>query len=389
MLQTVHQSMFSILRAQVCDREPNAALFAEPPAQEVLESLYALSNHHDMAHIVGSALDAQALLPQDGEVTKRFRKKQMLAIFRYHNIQNVFERVCAALEAANIRHVPLKGSVLRAYYPEPWMRTSCDIDILIDPESLERVKELAPEQMNAAYRSSWHHEHSFFTENGVHIEFHDDLNPDDGKKNVALENVWAHTEAEDGWTYRRKMTDAMFFFYHIAHMAKHFEEGGCGVRPFLDLWLLENRVPHDRAARDGLLEQGGLLTFANAARGLSAVWFDGKEADEITNRMQSYVLQGGVYGNLDNRVAVQQNKRGGRIGYILSRIFLPYHSLKFTYPILQKHKWLLPFMQVRRWFRLLLKGRLKKSLNELNASNDISQEKQSETAKLLRSLGLQ
>jgi hypothetical protein len=46
-------------------------------------------------------------------------------------------------------------------------------------------------------------------------------------------------------------------------------------------------------------------------------------------------------------------------------------------------------MQVRRWFRLLLKGRLKKSLNELNASNDISQEKQSETAKLLRSLGLQ
>ena len=116
---------------------------------------------------------------------------------------------------------------------------------------------------------------------------------------------------------------------------------------------------------------------------------DGKEADEISNRMQSYVLQGGVYGNLDNRVAVQQNKRGGRIGYILSRIFLPYHSLKFTYPILQKHKWLLPFMQVRRWFRLLLKGRLKKSLNELNASNDISQEKQSETAKLLRSLGLQ
>ncbi len=388
MHQLVNQSMFSILRAQVCNCELESERFSNALTEEMLEPLYALSNHHDMAHIVGAALDGHGLLLQDGECSKRFRKQQMLAIFRYHNIQNEFETICKALEAAKIRFVPLKGSVLRTYYPEPWMRTSCDIDILIDPGDLERVKEIAPEHMNATYKSSWHHEHSFFTENGVHIEFHDNLNPDDGNKNDILEDAWKHTEAEDGWSYRLKMTDEMFYFYHIAHMAKHFEEGGCGIRPFLDLWLLENRVEHDRASRDALLEQGGFLTFANAARGLSAVWFDGGEADEICNKMQSYILQGGVYGNLDNRVAIQQNKRGGKIKYILSRIFLPYHTLKFVYPILQKHKWLFPFMQVRRWFRLLFKGRLKHSLHELNTNAVISQEKQSDAAILLESLGL-
>lgn len=49
----------------------------------------------------------------------------------------------------------------------------------------------------------------------------------------------------------------------------------------------------------------------------------------------------------------------------MSRIFLSYDSLKVLYPTLQKHRWLTPIMQVRR-FRLLFKGKMKTSLHELN-----------------------
>ena len=388
MYRLVNQRLFSILRSQICNYGWETELFSPPFTEQSLEILYALSDHHDMAHIVGSALDEHGLLLQESEITKKFRKRQMLAIFRYHNIQNAFETICKALEAERIRFVPLKGAILRDYYPEAWMRTSCDIDILIEPESLEKIKEIAPDRMNATYQSTWHHEHSFFTENGVHIEFHDSLNPDDGEKNAVLENAWAYTVPKEGWNYRLQMTDEMFYFYHIAHMAKHFQEGGCGLRPFLDLWLLDNRVEYDRESRDALLEQGGLLNFTHVARRLAAVWFDGTEMDETSRKMQSYILQGGVYGNLDNRVAIQQNKRGGKIKYILSRIFLPYHTLKFVYPILQKHKWLFPFMQVRRWFRVLFKGRMKRSLREVNTNTSVSQETQSEMAELLQDLGL-
>ena len=184
------------------------------------------------------------------------------------------------------------------------------------------------------------------------------------------------------------LTDEMFYFYHIAHMAKHFENGGCGIRPFLDLWILEHGVEHDDTKRNVLLEQGGLLTFANAGRQLSAVWFDGAKHNEVTEQMQSYILFGGVYGTLDNRVAVHQNKQGGKIRYIMSRIFMPYDSLKFSYPILNKHKWLTPIMEIRRWLRLLRKDRMKQSLHELNVNKTMSQEQIAGIADLLQKLGL-
>ena len=38
------------------------------------------------------------------------------------------------IKKVQIPFLPLKGSVIRQYYPEPWMRTSCDIDILVDFE---------------------------------------------------------------------------------------------------------------------------------------------------------------------------------------------------------------------------------------------------------------
>ena len=58
------------------------------------------------------------------------------------------------------------------------------------------------------------------------------------------------------------------------------------------------------------------------------------------------------------------------------------------YPILNKHKWLTPVMEIRRWFRLLRKGRMKQSLHELNVNKTMSQEQIAGTADLLQKLGL-
>ena len=46
---------------------------------------------------------------------------------------------CNALEKAQIPFVPLKGSVIRKYYPEAWMRTSSDIDVLVHKEDVEKT----------------------------------------------------------------------------------------------------------------------------------------------------------------------------------------------------------------------------------------------------------
>ena len=104
--------------------------------------------------------------------------------------------------------------------------------------------------------------------------------------------------------------------------------------------------------------------------------------------MQEYVLTGGVYGNNQNRITLQQTKKGGKFKYAMSRIFLPYDVIKFHYPVLQKHRWLLPFCQVRRWFKLLFCGGAKRSFNELKINQNLSNAEKTKAEELIEKLGL-
>jgi len=179
-----------------------------------------------------------------------------------------------------------------------------------------------------------------------------------------------------------------FYVHHVLHMAKHFAHGGCGIRPLIDLWILDNLNNADLAARNELLKQGSLLKFAEAARHLSKVWFEKANKNTVSQCMEDYILQGGIYGSNENRVIFQQQKKGGKIKYALSKIFIPYDVIKYHYPILQKHRWLTPFMEVRRWFKLIFCGHTKRTLNELKYNSEISTDRAEITKALLSELGL-
>lgn len=380
--------LFALLRAEVCGTEPDESC-KEALTPEVLPRLYALAKHHDLAHIVAAALDRLGLLSDD-EVSEKFRKQQFVAVYRYERLQYELTQVSGVLEDAGIAFVPLKGSVLRQYYPEPWMRTSCDIDILVHEEDLDRAAEVLVSRIEYRKENKGSHDLQMFSPSGIHLELHYNLIEeiyDEGAHRL-LSGVWEYLQPEEGYQYRFRMTDAMFYFYHVAHMAKHFSHGGCGIRPFMDLWILEHRMEHSDEARNELLEQGGLRKFAEAGRALSEVWFAGESEDELSGQMANYILTGGVYGNLDNMVAVQRTQRGGKLRYLLSRVFLPYEVIKFHYPVLEKHRWLTPFYEVRRWFKLLQRGRMKRSLHELNVTASISGENAAQTDDLIRKLGL-
>ena len=85
--------------------------------------LYKLSKAHDLAHLVGDALIKNDLIGND-EIKAKYQKQVMIAIYRYEKINYELNHLRSALNEAQIPFIPLKGSVLRQYYPEPWMRTS-------------------------------------------------------------------------------------------------------------------------------------------------------------------------------------------------------------------------------------------------------------------------
>ncbi len=384
--QRTIQIFFALLRSAIrgtklTEEEKNSY------SPEMLQELLKLSSEHDIEHLLAYGLKQNGLIPKErGDIEKNIFK----SIYRYERIKYEYENLCEALESAKIPFIPLKGSVIRKYYPDAWMRTSCDIDVLIHREDLERAILYLAENYEYAETDRSSHDVSLYSPSGIHVELHFDL-VEEGRANNAIEvlqRAWDYASLRDGSGYWYETSDDFFYFYHIAHMAKHFETGGCGVRTFIDLWILDRMEGADVSERDRLLDNGGLLKFAEASRKLSKVWFDGGEADGLLLQLQDFILHGGIYGTIDNRVALQQTNKGGRLGYMLSRIFIPFAILKRHYPILEKHPYLMPFMQIRRWFRLLNPSVAKKAKYEMAVSSNLEKEKAGDMNAFLKEIGL-
>ena len=270
------------------------------------------------------------------------------------------------------------------------MRTSCDIDILVHEDDAERAASFLVDKLEYTRQGKSAHDISLYSPNKNHIELHYDLLEDDYANSASevLRKVWETAYLCDGYQYKYAMPDEMLYFYHIAHMAKHFIEGGCGIRPFIDLWILDRLEDADHDRRNDLLEKGNLLQFATVAQKLSRVWFEYESHDDVSAQMEHYILLGGVYGTTENRVKVQQQKKGGKFKFLCSRIFMPYEELKFKYPILQKHKWLTPIMEIRRWFNLLKPSAMKRSLREAKMTTNVSTDQAQSTEAFLNNIGL-
>lgn len=391
MESAARELLFALLRYETCGVAIPENLKESLSNPDVLKALYEASKAHDLAHLIADALFKNKLLDKATPAGKAFLKQLQTAVFRYEQIAYELKSVCEVLEEKKIAHMPLKGSVIRAIYPQPWMRTSCDIDIYVQESDLEDAANAIVEKLGYQNDGKGSHDMQMFAPSGVHLELHYDLIEDSISpqfKNRLFE-IWGNAVPvrENGYTY--KMTDEDFYFYHIAHTAKHFKNGGCGIRPFIDLWYLEKALPYDREKTNELLTDCGLLKFTEAARKLVRVWFEAEEYDEISKETAAFVLSGGTYGALENRVAVQTSK--GRFAYFLYRVFPPYRELKNQYLILRKLPILYPFYIVRRWFNLLfVKGRAKNSLREWNVAMDKSRDKAEEkrVKNLLKNLDL-
>ena len=381
------KAMMGLIANEICGSAIDKTEYSF--SHEELAKLYKLSKTHDLAHLVGDALIKNDLLA-DAELRAKFEKQIMIAVLRYEKINYELERLQETLSEAKIPFIPLKGSVIRQYYPEPWMRTSCDIDILVHESDLEAATSALVEKLSYEKKEKGSHDIGMFSPGGVHLELHYSLIESDivGKAERMLEQVWDQVLPTKKYPYGYAMTDAVYYYYHIAHMAKHFQNGGCGVRPFLDIWVLNHCVAHDEEKRRELLREGGLLTFATEAENLSGIWLGDTGYTDTARQMESYILYGGVYGNVSNRVSVQQVKQGGKVRYALSRIWLSYDALKFYYPSLNGKPLLLPLYEVRRWFRLLFTGGVKRGAHELKINSAMTEEQQKGTSEFLSRLGL-
>lgn len=371
---------FALLRSAIKNENEEISL-----ADVDYEALFSLAKFHDLAHIVYYELKKRDSLPED-EIGKKFKEQYDIAIYRHIRRTNAIAEVRKILENAHIPFILLKGVVLMDLYPEQWMRTSADVDILVQKNDFKKAV-VAFKKYGMALFAETEHDVSFNTKDKYHIELHHTLIEDDRfpYANKYISRVWEYSKTTED-NVERILYDDMFYFYHIVHMAKHFKEGGCGIRSLLDLWLLNHCIDFDREKRESIIKESGLKTFADKAESLSEKWFSKSETNVLPDDFEDYIINGGIYGTSKRIVAIRKKKEKNRFIYYLKRIFQPYNQLKHTYPLLQKLPFLLPFCWVARWFRLLNPVKRKKVFDEIKIENSVSNEESDRMVSLMKEL---
>lgn len=384
------QEFLQILRAAVLG-EPLPEGFSVGEAG----ALFALARRHDLGHLLSVALEGTAL-SRDSELFARSERERLRALWRSGVLSHEEERVTAFLDREGIPYIPLKGAVVRALWPEPWMRTSCDLDILVREEDAGRAALLLCRELGYTARGETYHNHSLYSEgDAVHLELHFSLT-EGGTSDAVLARAWEHATPADGARY--VLSPEFLLFHLVSHLATHLLNGGGGVRPIVDVFLVRQQLAYDAAGFAELAREAGLLTFSEAVFSLSEAWLGEGEPAPVSERLGAALLGGRLYSDTDRRAAVEKARRTGREArrearrarrrYFRARLFPGRDRLRVLYPALERHAFLLPFCYLHRLVRLLFGRRLALALERGRASAGVTEEEKTEALALLSSLGL-
>ena len=263
------------------------------------------------------------------------------------------KRVFAAFDKAELHYLPLKGSVMRMYYPSTDMRLMGDTDIMVERFNRKDAKKVME---SCGYRKTDSHSgHDIYKhKNGNVFELH--WKPADGSdfhKNL-MER--ALPVGEGGFRLSLNLSD--FYIYMLSHFARHVRTSGAGIRMIADIKVFFSRcgLKLDADYVKNVLDAMGLVRFETQVKKLIHYLFYGNTPDELTEDFADYILSGGVFGSAETSAA---NKRGdkSKFGYFISSVFPSFGAMKERYPFLKYLPFLLPIMWVFRWFSLLFRGK--------------------------------
>lgn len=339
----------------------------------------------------------QAILPMirvglkahslEGEGPDAIEAQCLSDIYMFAQRDFALEEIRRCFAQNEIPYVLLKGSTLRELYPEPWMRTSCDIDILIHREDMDRATaalESETEFRQAIQEKRDFHDVSFYM-GPTHLELHFSIQEDMEGPDQLLSRAWEFTE--QGLQPQQYVFSSEFLIFHVvSHMAYHFTHGGLGVRPYIDLWLLRHKTEYQEMQIRELCNACGLLKFYENCVRLSEIWLANQPYDALTERTEQYCFDGGVFGNFQNAFLSKQRTHRG-IRYVFHRLFLPAKQLKQAYPRLEKYPALLPYYQLRRWPKAFT-SKKQYVKNELQLLSNTQKTEADEFDAFLKSVGL-
>lgn len=298
-----------------------------------------------------------------------------------------YRRIIPYLCGSGMKIIPLKGCVINGLYPSIGLRTMSDVDLLYSGASVKELADLMEKSGYTAFMLEAGCHDTFHKEPNISFELHRKLVVDDSPYRSVLDDMFdkAVPDEEIPNLYHMKPED--LYIHVIVHAAKHFKGGGLGVRPFADIYLInqEYKGNWDFPYIQKQLESVGLERFENKLRELAYAFF-GDEVKEVSEEDLAFVFRAGLYGKHHDAAWWYAGKGGKtQLGFYFHRLFMPYASMKTIFPVLVKWPVLLPFAWIYRFFDALLHRR--QNVAKV-AATKISKEEVDYITRVERSFGL-
>lgn len=353
----------------------------------VMRQLYSIASKQDQTHVIALALKKHHLLGKD-EVSALFSRSLRVALLRHEALKYTQNKIYEVFEEEKIAYVPLKGAVIRELYPEAWMRTSCDIDILVRKEEIKRAKDILISRLNYRVVKKNYHDIAMLSPDNHILELHFRLLENEEKMDRMLSKVWDYVKPVEEGKYQYAMTNEYLLFHSYAHMLYHFINGGCGIRYVLDAWILEHKLSLDHEILYKFLEVCEMSAFVYYVKKLGKVWFENEMHDKETTKMQMYIIEAGLFGDTESKVKARKTKIKGKVRYIVRRIFIPYREFCASYPKLESCPILYPYYMVVRWFKIFDRKKTEQAIEEIRLNQKMSHDSIRELRELFQKLEL-
>lgn len=340
------------------------------------EQLYWVSRAHSLDALVGSTLQQAGVeLPRNWTegIAKAVRKAILFDTER--------KSILDFMEQKGIWYLPLKGIVLKDYYPAVGMRQMSDNDILYDAAY---GREILCYMKSRGYQavSVGNGPHDVYRKEPVlNFEMHRALygSAHDPKWETYYRNVKERLIPDSDSSYGYHFSKEDFYVYLVCHAFKHYSASGTGLRTLLDFYVYlraeEKQLDFAYIRRE--CETLGLADFEELSKRISKKIFAPPEnccQEDLEERLSpeerealSYYLSSGSYGTRINYTENGVEKRG-KVGFFFYRLFLPLSVMKGAYPILHKAPFLLPVCWGMRWVTVLfVKERRESAIGHLRA----------------------
>ena len=385
-MEKTSEILIYLMACSLQGTKPEGALLANIDT----EALLRLAKAHSVSAMVCMALEQTDAFQHAAETTRlkwldaknKAVRKNMLLDAERHQLEKEFAE-------HGIWYMPLKGSILKDWYPKFGMREMADNDILFDASKRKEVKAIFQSRGYTVkgYNKSNHDEYekppiyNFEMHVELYHKIYDTLNE---KYADVKQRLIPDAEVP----YRFHFTPEDFYVFVIAHAYKHYSRSGTGIRTLADIYIMNQKLGGTLNWEyvDSELRGLGIFSYEHESRELAQKLFGIAELptkanlSEAEQQMLAYYLGASTYGTIENRTLNKMRKLqpdGGAITahtkrkYLLSRIFPGREWCEAYAPTVYKYPVLLPFFWV---WRLVYRGitNRKKVTQEIKALKAVS-----------------